>query len=484
MNKLLFARIPLALMMGACFSTGQAAIVKPTEPYVNYTVAAGDTLQGLSLKLLRHPQQWSKLARLNGLGNPNMLKPGMVIGVPQSMLNVADQPKLATEGKLLSVQGEVSLNGQRVAAGAVVPEGARVQTAPASSAVVQLSDGSRLQLMPGSIADITSQHAYQFKDPASSISTTWFSGAIRLVEGVLEVFADKKARRYQPMLVTTPTSTVGIRGTQFRVAYEDPTSRVARTEVLEGRVAVDNTAHASNATVQGGYGVAVNPAVRDIKVTPLLPALANSALPALVLRARDGERTAAWTVGSLNGAAGYRAQLALDAEFNQILLDAKSQSPAIDLRAAPNGVYFARVRGVDSAGIEGYNAVGRITINDAPLPTSDVMWLREVQIGASAEHVPEGARLRLYTGSQDMPHALTVEVARNAAFTQAVHSLRADANGQFLIKDLMAGDQRYVRLSGSTPQGKPGTSPVFLLALPGNWGSTVFTLNQALQPVQ
>jgi hypothetical protein len=476
-----FAIFSVAILCCCAVLPAHARIERPTEPFISYTVKPGDSLQSLSRQLLREPGLWSQLARLNGLSNPNLIRPGLVIDVPQSLLNLAQQPTLATEGRLLSAQGDVLVNGQRVQSGAAVPEGARLQTSPGSSAVVRLSDGSRIQLMPRTIAEITSQRGYQLKDPSSSISTTWFSGAVRLVEGVMDVLADKQAKRLQPLNVITPTSNVGIRGTEFRVAYEDPASRVARTEVLEGKVQVDNNQQGSNAAVGGGFGVAVNPAVREIKVTPLLPALPVNVLPESVQRERAGERRAIWTVGSLSGAAGYRAQLANDAEFNQIVLDAKSGTPALDVAAVPNGVYYARVRGIDPAGIEGFNAVRRITLGDAPL---SLIWIREVQLAASVELAAGGSVLSVFNRSVDTPRELTVQLARDAAFTQDVETLRADAEGRVLIASLKAGERRFVRFSGTTPQGQAGTSPTYLLNVPSDWGQTVFTLNQALVPLQ
>ncbi|MFM7330817.1 MAG: FecR domain-containing protein, partial [Brachymonas sp.] len=255
-----------------------AAIAKPTEPYISYTVKPGDKLLIVSRTLLADPKQWNALAHLNGLKNPNVIRPGQVLDVPRSMVNFANQTKLAIGGTLQSANGSVTINGTPAQAGVAIAEGAQVQTAAGSSAVVKLSDGSTEQLMPRSLAQVVSSHGYAMKDPASSISTTWFSGAIRLVEGVIDVAANKLAQRKEPMNVTTPTSNIGIRGTQFRVAYEDPVARTARAEVLEGRVRADNPAQAVGADVAGGFGVAIKPTEREVKVVALLPAMPESAL--------------------------------------------------------------------------------------------------------------------------------------------------------------------------------------------------------------
>ncbi len=454
-----------------------AVIDKPTEPYISYTVKTGDNLGILAGDLLADPRKWPELARLNGLKNPNLILPGQVLDVPRSLLNFDKQPKLAAGGTLQSASGTVTVNGSPAQAGSSVPEGAQVQTAVGSSAVLKLADGSTVQLMPRSLAQVISSHAYAMKDPASSISTTWFSGAIRLVEGVIDVAADKLARRIAPMNVTTPTSNVGIRGTQFRVAYEDPASRSSRTEVLEGKVRADNPAQAAGADVAGGFGAAIKPTEREIKVVALLPALPESALPAQVQRSRAGN-LALWQVGTLNGAAGYRAELASDAGFAQIITDAKSSSPALDISAAPNGTYFARVRGFDAAGIEGFNAVRQIQIADAPV---SLIWIREINIAASARYTAEGLLLRVNTTSVDVPRNLQVQSARDAAFMQDLQSFNLSSDSAVLLPALKANERRYIRLSGVNAQGVAGTSPVYFLELPANWGSTVFSLSDALQ---
>ncbi len=455
-----------------------ATIEKPTEPFISYTVQPGDTLQAITRTLLTDPQKWNALAQLNGFKNPNLIFPGQVIDVPRSMINFANQPKITTSGVLQSANGSVTINGAAAQAGAAVPEGARVQTSAGSSAVLKMPDGSTVQLMPRSLAQLVTQHGYAMKDPANSISTTWFSGAIRLVEGVLDIAANKLAQRKEPFNVITPTSLIGVRGTQFRVAFEDLASGTARTEVLEGKVRTDNPAQAVGADVGGGFGVAVKPLEREIKVVPLLPALPESELPTRAERASLGQQ-AAWNVGTLAGAAAYRAELAQDSAFTQIVFDTKSPSPAINLAAAPNGNYFARVRGVDSSGIEGYNATRRIEIASAPV---SLIWIREINVAALADHTPEGLLLRVNLSAVDTPRNLQIQVAQDAAMTQGLQSYSLDAAGNVLLKGLQAGDRRYVRFNGASPQGVAGTSPLLILELPANWGQTVFGMTSALQP--
>lgn len=480
MNPTLFASLLIAFGIAPA---AWASISKPSEPFISYTIKPGDKLVIVARNLLADPKKWNELARLNGLKNPNVIQPGQVLDVPRSMINFVSQPKLATNGVLQSANGSVTINGTPAQAGATVPEGARVQTGPASSAVIKLSDGSSVQLMPRSLAEVVTQHGYAMKDPASSISSTWFSGAIRLVEGLAEIAANKLAQRKEPLNVVTPTSLIGVRGTQFRVANEDPTTRTVRAEVLEGKVRADNTAQAIGADVGGGFGVAIKPNEREIKVVALLPALPESALPARVERASAGEQ-ALWNVGALNGAASYRAELAQDAAFAQIVFDTKSAVNAVNLAAMPNGNYFARVRGVDSSGVEGYNAVRRIDIAAAPAAPVSLIWVREINIAATADYLPEGLLLRVNTSSVDAPRTLQIQIAQDAAMTQGLQTLPLRADSSVILKDVVAGQRRFVRFVGISPLGVAGGSAVFSLEVPANWGTTVFGLTGALLQVR
>jgi hypothetical protein len=473
------AVIAQAAIIFVAFGTAhQSAWAAMTEAYVSYTVKAKDTLQGLSQTLLKQPSQWSEVAKLNGMKNPNLIYPGQVIDVPKSLLNLNSQTRVELPGKVISVSGDVKIGGQPLLAGAAVPEGAKLQTGPNSSAIVMLGDGSRVQLMPRTIAEVTTQHGYSLRDPSSSASTTWFSGAIRLVEGVLDTLAEKRVNRMSPLQVTTPTSVVGVRGTQFRVAYEDPASGVARTEVIEGKVRSDITAQKTGADVGGGFGAAVKPTDREVKVVALLPALAQPQLPAQVVRAEGN--LAAWTVGSINGAAGYRAQFATDEQFAQIKGDFKSKSPVLDVTALANGNYYARVRGVDPAGIEGFDAVRLVEIKPTPIK---LVWPNEISLGAYIRYTADGIVLKAYDRSTDKPAQLSVQIARDAAFSQNLQTLPMAADATVVLPAMAAGQRSYVRFVG-THAGQQATSAVFALVVPADWGTTVLTMAQALQPVR
>ena len=244
-----------------------------------------------------------------------------------------------------------------------MPEGSKLQTGANSSALIELADGSRVTLLPNTLAELVTSQNYATRDARSSASTTWFSGLIRLVQGSLDTAAEKLARRATPLQIQTPTSLVGVRGTKFRVAFDDPATQNARSEVLEGAVRADNTAQRSGADLAMGQGAVLNPAIKDIRVVNLLKAPDLAATPADILKP-----LALWPMPVLDGAAAFRVQVAVDEQFGKIVRNLVVTSGTADLSNLPNGSWFARIRGIDADGIEGYDSVKAVQVVLPPPP--------------------------------------------------------------------------------------------------------------------
>jgi hypothetical protein len=347
--------------LAVCLATAfPAAIAQQpgAEPSIPYTVKPQDKLITVSALLLSRPADWPEVARFNRLKNPNRISPGQIIEVPVRLMK--SQP---VNAKLVSVYGDVLLGGVKAEVGTAVPEGARLQTGPNSSAVVELADGSRVALLPNTLAELVTSRGYAIRDAAASPSATWFSGLIRLLQGALDTMAAKSALRATPLQIQTPTSLVGVRGTQFRVAYEDPATQNARTEVLEGRVQADNPAQSSGALLGQGQGAVLNPAVKNIKVVDLLKAPDLSALSGDILKP-----LALWPMPTLEAAKSFRVQIAADESFDKIVRDLVVTTSSADFSSLPNGGWFARVRGIDGDGIEGYDAVKPVQVLLPPPP--------------------------------------------------------------------------------------------------------------------
>ncbi len=439
---------------------------------------ANDKLIVLANEMLTGPKAWSEVASLNKLPDPNRIRVGQTINIPLRLLRSSP----ATT-RLVSAQGEVSIGGQPATVGQTVPVGTPVQTGANSSAVLELADTSRVQVLPSSLAQVSTSQHYALREAGSSGSTNWYSGVIRLVQGTLETFAAPGARRATPLQVQTPTSLVGVRGTQFRVAFDDPNSQNARTEVLTGLVRADNSRQGTGADLPKGTGAVVNPTQREVKVVQLLPAPDEAALRADITRATGSTGAALWPLPPLAGASAYRVQVAADPQFNQLLRElrvaATPNGQAADLSSLPNGQWHARVRGIDSVGLEGFNAVKLVRLADGRV---SLMWPGQIAVDATARYVNGNTQLAIQR-APDAPAQLTVALASDAAMTQIIK--RESFTGNNLdLGALRAGQRVYVQFEGAGAGNQVGKSDVLLLDVPTSWGTTIVTLTSALQKLR
>jgi hypothetical protein len=450
-----------------------ASLSTDADPSLPYIVKASDKLINLSRQMLVSPAAWNEVARFNQLKNPNVIIAGQRINVPLRLLK--SQP---SGGKVISAEGDVTLGGGAAQPGAAIGDGSQIKTGANSSAVIEIGDGSRIKLLPNSVAQIISNRDYAMRDASASGSTNWFSGLLRLASGTLEAMATKNVHRATPLRIETPTSVVGVRGTEFRVAFDDPATNAARTEVIEGKVRADNPAQQSGADLPMGTGAVVKPAEREIKVALLLPAPDLSATPAEVLKPAG-----AWPMPTLAGAAAYRVQVSSDAAFDKITRDLKVTTASADLGSLASGNWYARVRGIDAAGLEGFNTVKLIAVKDG-------RW----RVSYSSLTSTGGQTILSFIGQDPsgLPFAggaYSVQVARDAAFTQAV----PEAQNAAPVADIPGRDPRvslgklqpgtyYLRLASRTAQGTM-ESETYRIELPASWGRTVFDITAAMQSV-
>jgi hypothetical protein len=326
-----------------------------------------------------------------------------------------------------------------------------------------------VKILPGSLAEIVTNRDYAMRDASKSGSTNWFSGLMRLSEGALEALASKTANRAKELQIETPTSLVGVRGTEFRVAFDDPLGKSARTEVIDGLVRADNPAQQSGADLPKGTGAVVNPTEKEVKVVVLLPAPDLTGIPSEVLKPQGS-----WPMPTLAGASAYQVQVASDEQFDKIVRNLKVDTGSADLGSLPNGNWFVRVRGIDAVGLEGFNSVKLIAVKDG-----------EWRVTYSSMRFSDGKTVLSWDGQQagGQPMAAssyTATLARDAALTQSAVTLQSAA-GQtsVVLVDLKPGVY-YIRLQNAAGL----RSQTYRFELSGNWAQTVFDQTSVLQAIK
>lgn len=334
----------LSAVLGMLTCTGGAWAA---DEDIVYTARPGDTLIGLQKQLLAAPFGWKGVMLHNRIAEPRRIPAGTAVRIPESWLRVE-----ARSARVVGLHGEATLNGRPLALEDQVPPGALLRTGEASFVTLRMPDDSRLTLQPESEARLEKLQGFA--------GLAGQSAQIHLERGRVEntVAAQRgPAARYR---IRTPSANVSVRGTEFRVGA-DAADGHARAEVTGGEVRVGNETGPATAVAKG-FGVTADPGgVQPPR--PLLPA------PALDELASVHERTALVVgVRPMDQAVAYRAQLARDAAFTDVVTEAVTSTPPLRLDDVPDGRLWLRVRAIDAAGLEGFDTQRPVDVRARPVP--------------------------------------------------------------------------------------------------------------------
>lgn len=419
----------------ACAGAAAAGPVQADEPIVDWRVKPRDTLIGLSQTTFSGPAAWREIARLNRLPDPNRIRPGQVLRVPVRLLR-----STPVAARITSVVGDVRVAQAPVQAGATLGEGQSLQTAPNASAVVELADGSRVRMPPSSLAELLAHRVHGDQADAALAATNGrFSGALRMVRGSVEVFA-AKVRRAAPLEVKTPTAVVGVRGTQYRVGFDDD-KRLTRSEVLEGEVRIEPADRSAATVLRDGFGAALGAEARAPVAARLLAAPELSGMPDLFDRplvrfALPAERDT------------VRVQVAADEAFDRIV-DDQQVPPGTDVRVAnlADARWHLRARRIDAQGIEGFDATRAFVLKARPEPPAS-------NAPRSGAKQPVGTVEFAWSPNVEAA-TVRLQVARDAAFQDLVLQ-RDGVGGTRESAAIPAAGTYFWRLASTRADGDRG----------------------------
>lgn len=117
-------------------------------------------------------------------------------------------------GTFKSVQGEVTVTRAEVRRAAIVGDGIvatdRLITGPNSATAVTLKDGTVISLGPNSSMELE-QFQFDATTEEGNLAVRLLRGSLRMVTGLIAKLKPENVR------VTTPTTVIGVRGTDFIV---------------------------------------------------------------------------------------------------------------------------------------------------------------------------------------------------------------------------------------------------------------------------
>jgi hypothetical protein len=219
-----------------------------------------------------------------------------------------------------------------------IGEGAEIATAGNSFATLMLADRSQVV--------IPSQSRVRVRELRRILLTGAIDYRIDVEQGRLETRVtplEQPSGRYQ---IHTPISMTAVRGTEFRVSFEDE-RRAAATEVLAGTVTFSPSETEAGLTLERSFGATLD---REgvSRVEKLLAAPDLEEPPAL--QTKDAVE---FRVHKLEGSLRYRAVIAADAGFIDNIAEQFSDDGTFALADIPNGNLFVRVSTIAPSGLEG-----------------------------------------------------------------------------------------------------------------------------------
>ncbi len=306
----------------------------PVQPPVRYTVRADETLIGIGKRWFARPDAWAVVQRLNRVADPFRMRTGLVLQIPRDLLR--SEP---VSGKVVAFRGGALVSGRQAAIGTVVGEGADIVTASDASITVELADGSRFSLPSQTRVGIARLRRVLLNGDVDKIFTT--------ARGRSEWRASPAPTPNSRFMVTTPVSVSAVRGTGFRVGYD----QVATVGVIEGTVGVSGENPTRAVALPKGQGVAVGPGGVGVPVGLL-------AAPAVERPGTTQSRpTLDFVARPVAGAASYVFEIGTDAGIIDRVREARGTDGHVAFPALSDGSYFLRVTATDPSGIDGFASV-------------------------------------------------------------------------------------------------------------------------------
>ncbi len=309
-----------------------------TETPLQYLVKRGDTLIDLARDYLRTRGDYRQLQRDNAIANPRRIPVGRTLDIDPTLLRTRSDP-----ARLESFRGDVRIlrasQSVPLQQGTTLLEGDVVATGAGAFARLSFSDGSHTVIPSNSRVRLDRLRRFVINDAADH----------RLVidQGRAQ---SRVTTRPRPgtFRVTTPTAISAVRGTDFRVAY-DERSGISSTGVLDGRVAVASSGNDSGYLFEPGLGAITRQGQDGVVAVTLLSAPVMDDASTL----QTGKSLRFQTTAPV-GTAIVRGWIGAEAGMLDPVSEIEAPAgQALTLTDLAEGQWFLRLSAVSPEGVEG-----------------------------------------------------------------------------------------------------------------------------------
>lgn len=412
-----------------------------------YRMQQGDNLWNLTERHLTDLKFVIPLQRLNHIQNPFQIPPGTEIRIPIQWTRQQSSSAL-----VLRVSGEAQLKRQGLAQPLPVVDGMQIFPGDAISTgedtfvTFEFADQSILRLQDNS--------ELRFERLEILGNSAVVSTEVNLQKGRTESLVPKNSPVNSRFRIITPSAVSSVRGTDFRVEAKD--DHKSMSEVIGGLVQVSNQ-HQS-IKIPSGFGVVAEANSKSLQSVPLLPPPDLSETPSLYERIPLNI-----PVKPLLRASGYRAQIALDEGFKQLITDFDTANLPIRGGELPDGDYWLRIRGRDSLGLEGLEAKLPIRVNARPEPPFIISPQRDAVIESQSPELQ-------WAYQPEVAHYIISIMRKNNDFsTPIIYESEVKGNRHQLNQALEPGDYLWKIAAVSAVEGMgPYNDPLsFRIPVPG-----------------
>lgn len=405
---------------------------------ITYIVRAGDNPWSISERYLHSMKLWPQLVKFNRIVHARRIPPGTPLKIPEEWLARRGVPAtaLAVEGNVLLIdaQGRQS----RLKQGDLVAEDAVLKTGSDDNATLGLMDESRVLIKGNS--------EVRLRENSERVLGKGRSILLDLRHGALENQVEKASSSGGRFEIQTPAAVAAVRGTSFRIAADGIKTT---TEVIRGGVDLGNDIGVVE--VPAGYATSASSQTAPEPPRPLLAAPDLTGLPQRIERVPTD-----LPIPAQAGAVAYRTQIAADAQFATLLFDQTTVLPVARVRDLPDSDYHLRVRAVDAAGLEGFDARHLLTIDARPEPPFLIAPVDAAKLG---EAKPGFAWTRRQNAA-----SYRIQIARDPSFKTLLFDQRDVAGDSFSFPDELAAGEYFWRVAAISPaegQGPFGSHQSF-----------------------
>ena len=424
------------------------------EPVIAIEMHRGDTLSSIAKRYLKNPNDWSSLQRFNNVRLDRAMPVGTRVNVPIAWMRIVDIEAqiIATRGTVRIERGSTTI---AAAAGTMLKVGDRIRVGEGSSLTLKFPDESTSSLHANTDARLDMMRGVP--------STDLIAQRIRLDAGRIESAVTPRKNASSEFEIQTPVATIGVRGTQFRTTVDD----TSRGEVLEGRVDALGKGSPTPVVVNAGFATVIPASGIPSPPVTLLPAPDLTKNPTSFIIDQP-----AIIFDPIANAEFYRAMVAGDLGFTNVVTEITSKIPWLQLPSLPDGNYFLRVRGIDANRLEGRNGEFTFSVKTGNPPPP-------APLGPTFNNtLSSGNNVVVSWAGENQAASYRLQIASDESFAQVLHRAERTITLRLSLPSLQPG-RYYWRVASNRPDGASGPwSPVMQFVV----GTEQPTASQAVTP--